>query len=46
MENDYEANMAEDALGGTFMEGKVLLVARAEKLLSAFYDNVPELSNA
>jgi hypothetical protein len=39
MENDYEADMAEVVLGGTCMEGNTLLVARAEKLLSAFYDS-------
>jgi hypothetical protein len=39
MENDYEAEMAEVMLRGTRMEGKTLLVARAENLLSAFHDS-------
>jgi len=38
MENEYEAEMAEVVLGGTSMEGNTLLVARTEKLLSAFHD--------
>lgn len=33
MENDYEAEMAELTLRGAYMEGKMLLVARVEKLL-------------
>jgi hypothetical protein len=40
MENDYEAEMAELVLRGTCMEGNQLLVARAEKLLSAFHDGL------
>ena len=39
MENDYEAEMAEDVLQGVCMEGNTLLVARAEKLLRAFSDS-------
>jgi hypothetical protein len=39
MEYDYEAEMAEVVLRGTCMEGNTLLVARAEKLLSAFHDS-------
>lgn len=40
MENDYEAEMAEAVLGGRCMEGNTLLVARAEKLLSALHDGL------
>jgi len=38
MENEYEAEMAENVLGGACMEGNTLLVARAENLLCAFHD--------
>jgi hypothetical protein len=34
MENDYEAKILESELRGTCMEGKKLLVVRAEKLLN------------
>jgi hypothetical protein len=40
MENDYEAEMAEAFLRGACLDGNTLLVARAEKLLSAFHDDL------
>jgi hypothetical protein len=39
LENEYEAEMAEDVLRGECMDGNTLLVARAEKLLCAFHDS-------
>jgi hypothetical protein len=39
METDYEAEIAEVVLRGTFMDGNTLLVARAKKLLSGFHDS-------